>query len=619
MGVIFALGIGLIGALIQVADAPWWITVGTGVPCLVLLPGWAIARRIWPRSSLVQSMVDATWAGLLVVTVGVALMRLSGLGSGVLWAVSAGVLGVVSWRSPNLRNPQSPSGRVVFGLAVLGLSVATLGASHSPTLSRGLDVGWYHADLQESLGDQVLLSPGEGWQSSTWISSQEEGALSLIDDSTPGGSVMLEKSGPVGILVRGPLGTQITASQGDQIAQSLPVSADVVEAPEEGPVPRYLDRGMTGVLVEATEGPMDLTVSGTDGSHEIFVLPGQEAIWALDRSGQAKFLHYYQLLNKVENQRWALETLETRHLTINQPPLWSYVLAVPAALHDGEMGGANLLFLMVILLVGLSALSLVETLAPEAPWGAFALPGLYTGIHFHMMVVPGSTNFPDSLYTAALLGGLAALAQLRQSAGTSRFALLGTAAGLLRYPGTAVLTLAALLQWMTLGRRPWRALKSLWLTIAVVAAAIGIAGLVCGLFGEWLSILWFETGPEHWDNNQEAPPLFHRPLEFYSEWARYQGFGRLGAWALPAWSALTLLLLASGKRVRWILGTALSYSLILCTIDHFPSHYFLPLVAMMGLAMATACDQIRSNWMREGAGLLLAFLPLSLLLSGGPV
>ena len=501
---------------------------------------------------------------------------------------------------------------------MLGLTVALLGSTHSPTLSRGLDVGWYHQEIQDTLDEQVRLTPAAGWASSAWVASSEEGALLLIDDGTPGGTLDVQTSGPVGVLVRGPIGTQVTVQQGEQSIQSDPIRRDVVEVAEEGPVPRYLDRGMTGLLVQATAEPMTIAVSSTESGHELFVLPGQEAIWSLDRSGQAKVLHYYQLLNKVENQRWALETLESRHLTINQPPLWSYVLAIPAALHDGEMGGANLLFLMVLLLVGLSGLSLLETMAPEAPWGAYALPGLYVGVHFHMMVVPGSTNFPDSLYTAALIGGLASLAQLRHRQATRRYALLGTAAGLLRYPGTVVLTLAGVLQWIVLGQRPWRAIRTLWLTIAAVAAAIGVAGLIGGHFQEWLSSLWFETGPEHWDNNQEAPPLLHRPLEFYGEWARYQGFGRLGSAALPVWSLMALGLLVSNKGARWVLGTALGYSLILCTIDHFPSHYFLPLVAMMGLAMALTTNQPRSRRVRETAGIAAACIPLLLLLSGGP-
>ena len=292
------------------------------------------------------------------------------------------------------------------------------------------------------------------------------------------------------------------------------------------------------------------------------------------------------------------------------------MLALPAALHDGEMGGANLLFLMVLLLVGFSGLALLESLAPNAAWGAWALPGLYVGVHFHMMVVPGSTNFPDSLYTAALLGGLGALAHYRRSGKSHRFALLGTAAGLLRYPGTVVLGLGALIQWAFLRKSPWPALKRLAITVSVVALLLGLGGLFSGNLGEWISILWFETGPEHWDNNQEALPLLQRPLEFYREWAQYQGFGPFGAGAVFAWLAAVGWTLAANAKSRWLIGLALTYSLLLCTIDHFPSHYFLPLVAIMGLALASSTEGIRARIARELFGCLMAAVPLGMLLGG---
>ncbi|MEC7242222.1 MAG: hypothetical protein VXW32_13395, partial [Myxococcota bacterium] len=310
MYLFFALGIGLLGAIIQLVDAPWWVTVGTGIPCVTLLPGWGLARRIWPRSSWVQSLVDSAWVGILIAGMGVALMRLTGFGSWLLWAVGAAAIGFSGLRRSLVHSPPRPSSKVVFGLFVLGTTVSTLAVSYSPTLSRGLDVGWYHADLQERLGEQVSLRPAAGWESHNWVSSSEMGALALVDDEASGGMLEIQAAGPVGFLVRGPLGTRIAIRQGDTLHQSPPVTADVQELEEEGPVPRYLEHGMAGVLVEVSPGPLEVSVSSSSRAHALYVLPGQEAIWALDRSGQAKNLHYYQLLNKVENQRWALETLE---------------------------------------------------------------------------------------------------------------------------------------------------------------------------------------------------------------------------------------------------------------------------------------------------------------------
>jgi len=150
----------------------------------------------------------------------------------------------------------------------------------------------------------------------------------------------------------------------------------------------------------------------------------------------------------------------------------------------------------------------------------------------------------------------------------------------------------------------------------VVALLLGLGGLLSGNLAEWISILWFETGPEHWDNNQEALPLLQRPIEFYSEWARYQGFESFGAGAALAWLAAVGWTLAANAKSRWLIGLALTYSLLLCTIDHFPSHYFLPLVAIMGLALASSTERIRAGITREVFGCVMAAVPLTMLIGG---
>ena len=43
------------------------------------------------------------------------------------------------------------------------------------------------------------------------------------------------------------------------------------------------------------------------------------------------------------------------------------------------------------------------------------------------------------------------------------------------------------------------------------------------------------------------------------------------------------------------LGVALAASLLLCTIDHFPSHYFLPLVHLSAAALAAAAPGRRGD------------------------
>ena len=137
---------------------------------------------------------------------------------------------------------------------------------------------------------------------------------------------------------------------------------------------------------------------------------------------------------------------------------------------------------------------------------------------------------------------------------------------------------------------------------------LAICAAAGGVLGEWMDILWFETGPEHYQNNQEAAPLLQRPQAFYREWSALMGFGSLGKAGIWAWAALVALVLWADRLARWILACILVYSLFLCTIDHFPSHYFLPLVAGMGVSMAIATRRLPVGAIRELGGLLLALL-----------
>ncbi len=166
------------------------------------------------------------------------------------------------------------------------------------------------------------------------------------------------------------------------------------------------------------------------------------------------------------------------------------------------------------------------------------------------------------------------------------------------------LSIAALLA-AGIYRRGLRGLATLWLTVGAVAAAIGLAGLLSGQFDHWVDILWFETFPEHWDNNPEAPPIWERPPEFYLTWLRYTGWGLL--FALPL----------AGRGARWVLGCAAAYSLFLCTIDHFPTHYFLPLVALSAVAIGANAGALRGAW-RHVLPVLAILAALGFLWRGSP-
>jgi len=330
-----------------------------------------------------------------------------------------------------------------------------------------------------------------------------------------------------------------------------------------------------GVLVEASP---KLAVE-QQGCEQLWVMPSVDAPWSVHAAGELQFVHYYQILNIVENQRWADELVKERWLTVSQPPLWSYVLATASVALGPDLPAANALFVWMLVLLGISGARLLELVAPRAPMAAWCLPAAFVLVHGKLMLEPGSTNFPDTLYACAFVAGLAALRQDR----TGRFAVLGLLAGLLRYPGTIALSIAALLA-AGIYRRGLGALAMLWVTVAVIAAAIGLGGLVSGQFDHWVDILWFETVPEHWDNNPEAPPLWERPPEFYLTWLRYTGWGLL--FALPL----------AGRGARWVLGSAAAYSLFLCTIDHFPTHYFLPLLALSAVAIGANAGALRGAW-----------------------
>ena len=118
---------------------------------------------------------------------------------------------------------------------------------------------------------------------------------------------------------------------------------------------------------------------------------------------------------------------------------------------------------------------------------------------------------------------------------------------------------------------------------------MAIAGLamMTGDAEDLLFILYFETFPEHWHGNYNPVDLISRLPNFYAHWTMYTGGGLLLAAPFLLGHANRL-----RNNLRVILGTALLYSLILGTIDHNPSHYFLPLVALTGPAVICAIGSL---------------------------
>ena len=564
------------------------------IPAVLWAPGIGFARRFSSASSKLQLHLDAAWLSILLAIPTVLVLRTAGGGVSVLLGISAiwAVLGTaLGWKH---RRSESTRLKVRLGVLFAALTVALWAMSTKGELLRPLDAWWHMEGLEELTEERVPFTPGEGWTASEGIGWDQVGAMRLDDGDGGGGTLDVADAGVMALALRGRVGSTMTVGE-----QTWTIESDPTVRPDEGPVPRYLDRGVVGGLVQVELGTLEIGIEG--GNTQLYVMPSTHAPWELDGEGELKLVHYYQLLNIVENQRWSNEILAgDRLLTINQPPLWSWVLAVAVAGIDDDIVGANLLLLWILFLLACTGVRLIELVAPSAPYVAWLLPGAAAIAHGKLMLDPGSGNFPDSLYAAAFVGGLVALKQ----GGTWRFAALALLAGLLRYPGTIALTGAALLMMWIYRESVIRKLAVLWGSVLGIALLLAVAALVTGNLGHWLDILWFETVPEHYNNNPEADVIWKRPPVFYWTWLRYTGFG------------LVLAIPVLSRGARWVFGSAFAYSLLLCTIDHFSSHYFLPGLALGAVAVAANATPIKGPVVRALIPLLAVAGFLGFVLAG---
>ncbi|MCP4809333.1 MAG: hypothetical protein GY913_11855 [Proteobacteria bacterium] len=565
------------------------------VPAVLWAPGIGWSRRLSRSESRLQLHLDAIWVSVVALVPSLLAVRAFGGGAWTLLAMSTvwAVLGTVLARGHYRALATSFAPR--FGVMMSFVLVAGWAFTQRDVMLRPLD-GWWHAEELESLSETPIdWEPGAGWTGSEPIGWEEVGAARLRDEKGDGGSLQIAGEGRMAFALRGPIGAQLTIGE-----ETWTIESDPTVVEDEGPVPRYLDRGVVGAVVDVVEGDLPLVVT-CDEPVDVYVFPSVDAPWEVDGEGELKLVHYYQLLNIVENQRWANEiNASERNVTINQPPLWSWVLAAGSLLIDDDTPGANLLLVWVLVLVACSGVRLLEVVAPNAPLPAWILPGLAAVVHGKLMLDPGSSNFPDSLYAAAFVGGIAAIRQ----PGFLRFAGIALIAGLLRYPGTIALTCAAFVSWGVFRELPRQKLVATWSIVGIVAGAFAVAAMLSDTFAHWLEILWFETVPEHFDNNQEAPPIWKRPPEFYLSWLRYSGFSLL--LALPGLS----------RGARYVLGSAFVYSLFLCTIDHFSSHYFLPGVALAAVAVGANAAPIGGPIVRHAAPVLAAAGSIWFVLNG---
>lgn len=576
----------VVGPALPVAspDRPFALAA-LALPGLLWAPGVGFAARIGAQDRL-QRGLDAAWIGLAITWIDVALVREAGLRGGAAawaqWGLALGwtQLGLFLSRRAAPAATMARRDRWSAGLVVVAL-LGFVGWKHVD-LARPLDAHWFLAGADEEGHDTLPVRAGAGWtglealgwpEAGAWRGHAESADLTLVADAPARGRVLL--------VVRGPLGSQIEAG-----GQSAIVAAAPVEDTDEGPVARYLRRGSAAIAVDvdlAAGQALPIHVDDGAGGHavELYGMPGTEALWSLHAVGALRHVHYYQLLNQVENQVWAEELLDSRWFTMNQPPGWSPILAVATLWVMPDLPGANMLFLYVLLLVGLSGVRLAVVLAPQMSLAATALPAAMTLSHGLLMIEPGSTNFPDSLYAASLLGAAAALL----SGQTGRFAALAAASGLLRYPGLVVCAL--LVGAWRLSGGAWSAAALRRLALAAGLLAVGTAaGLLAGQLPDLGFVVWFEIFPEHWHDDYALSSLLPRIPEFLGLWCRYTGGAILCIlpWLFGSPSPMR-------RGLRTITAATVAYALVLGTVDHHPSHYFLPLVGFAG-AMAVAASSM---------------------------
>ena len=142
------------------------------------------------------------------------------------------------------------------------------------------------------------------------------------------------------------------------------------------------------------------------------------------------------------------------------------------------------------------------------------------------------------------------------------------------------------------------------LGLCVFCGAMLIAAVVSESLEAWLFALYFETIPEHFNNNPEALPLLRRPLEFFKYWGRIGGLAML--FALPL----------RGPMARTAFGTAMLYAPFLMFIDHFSSHYFLPGVALAAVAVGANAAPIGGPLVRNAVPVLAAVGSVWFVLNG---
>lgn len=571
---LYPIGLHILMAVSLLGGADWWIMGIVGLTTVLWSTGWGWSCWVHrdDHISPLQLLIDSAWISMGIAWVNIALLREIGLGTSdslpwIIWGLSLTWTLSGLWLSRKKQPVYPMAPRERWGLGSLGLGLIAIVAWKSADIQRPLDGYWYLEGADDPRHQLVPLRPANFWDNVEMFGWVDAGAFAMTP-TTPSPTLIADQrvNGRITLAVRGPIGSYISTK-----GARAEVERAVEERSEEGPVDRYLDRGVAALSIWADLQPgeqLPLSVKGD----RVYLMASSDAVWALHGTGELRYTHYYQLLNQVENQQWANEMLTTRRFTWNQPPGWSPILTTSNVLVAPDLHGASCLFLHVLLLVGLSSLHLTSVIAPRATKIAWSIPALLMMVHALLMFEPGSQNFPDSLFAAAILGVWCSVVQGH----AARFGMIGLLSQALRWPGAILSTLFLCVHhWWIKSETAdiKRSLQFLWGAIGVGILIAGLA-MLTGDAEDLLFILYFETFPEHWHGNFNPLDLLSRIPSFFKLWTMYTG----GMLIL----SLPFVFNSYNKQITPILLTMTGYALLLGTIDHHPSHYFLPLVACTG-------------------------------------
>ena len=556
-------------------------------PAWLLLPGlpWVVMMYGHRRKPVCPVIVLASGVGISIVFHALDLAVLKLLGWTPLSLTFMGVVcaeALLSLPLMLMTNPltmQRPSWKEGAVMVIAAGVLFGFGLSRAPQGTRSLSSYWYHPQVEPGWSASEVPFKLDGpWGDPVTVGHGED----EVRRYKPAGNAFSMVAGgsgttTVALLLQGEIGAGITVRHfRDELGRAV-VETHPTEFEEEGPVLRYQDAGIAAVIasVEVREGDrLDVQVDASVG-FTVYDMTGSsvEAAWAAQAFGLHD-VHYYQILNIAENVAWARELLTSRYLTLHQPPLWSYFHAGAGLLNGPDLPATYFVFLLILLGLAVVGMRLITALEPEAPFPALLLPLAGALCHGEHVIRHSEPNFPDNLFALGI--SLAMLGLARKETGF--FGGAGLAASILRYPGFLVTSAAVVVDGLLQRDRGHikRHLAAIWIPLGAFCVVVLLGGLVTGQLRHWLWILHFETFPEHFHGEYALSTLLPRVPLFFKDLLVYAGL--LPLFALPV--------LGRGARLLFIVG--LGYAVVLCAIDHFPIHYFLPLIALF--AAAAGCN-----------------------------